>query len=390
MIYRNISAIITKQSKKMPVIGITGPRQSGKTTLAKKLFSKYTYTTLENPETRAFAEKDPKKFLTTFKNGLIIDEIQYIPKLFSYIQVFVDESEKNGQYIITGSQNFLLLEKITQSLAGRISIFNLLPLSLDELTKAKYKFADVNDYIFRGFYPRLFDQKIAPDSFYLDYINTYVERDVRQIINVKDLQQFQLFIRLCAGRVGQLINYSNLGNDVGVTDKTIKHWLNILEASFIIFKLQPYHKNYNKRLVKSGKLFFYDTGLLCSLLGLKSAKELSVHFAKGGIFENFIICEIVKHNLNHSLHRKLYFWRDKAGHEIDLIIEKANNIIPIEIKSSNTINENFFNGLRYFNKLANRDTNKLNSYIIYGGKEKQDRTEAKVINWEMLNQLPLD
>jgi len=290
MIPRELEKKLKELIQSYPVIALTGPRQSGKTTLVQELFGKtHKYVNLENLELRNFAKNDPKAFLQENQYPLIIDEAQYAPDLFSYIQVIVDENKKQGQFILTGSQNFLLLEKISQSLAGRVSIFHLLPLSLKELKEAHYNPLNLEELLFTGFYPKIYDQKLEPKEWYSNYIQTYTERDVRTLKNIQDLGTFQIFLKMCAARTGQLLDLTSIGNDCGISHNTVKDWLNILEASFMIFLLRPHFKNFNKRLVKSPKIYFYDSGLLCHLLGIESPEQIRTHYLKGGIFESFII-----------------------------------------------------------------------------------------------------
>ena len=382
MLKRNIESKLQQMATKFPVIAITGPRQSGKTTLCKKLFSKYKYVTLENPDTKQFAQEDPKGFLIEYNDKVIIDEVQNVPELFSYIQGIVDDSGKTGQYILTGSQNFLLLEKISQTLAGRIYIHHLLPFSFAELKSKK-----TNQYyhIFNGGYPRIYDKKIEPEDFFPSYIQTYVERDVRSILNIKELSLFSSFLKLCAGRVGQLFNASHIANELGVNYKTIQSWLTLLEASFLVYRLQPWHTNFNKRIVKTPKLYFYDTGLVCYLLGIRSADEVKVHFAKGALVENYVITEYIKDTWNSGKALSAYFWRDSGGHEIDLLIDKGSSIKTIEIKSSKTIKPNFFKELTYMENLAeNFITEK---YIVYGGDEKRKQFNTAILPWNKIDLL---
>lgn len=369
----------------MPIISITGPRQSGKTTIAKKCFPDYDYCNLENPDTLEDAVSDPRYFLTRHKRGLIIDEVQKMPELFSYIQTISDHSGKCGEFILTGSQNFLLSEKISQSLAGRVFITNLLPLSIDELKNSKHSIEHYNELLLKGFYPRIYDKSIAPELFYPSYVQTYVERDVRQIINISDLYRFQRFLKLASGRVGQMINYSSFSNELGIDVKTVKSWFGILEASFITFFLYPYFKNYNKRVVKTPKLYFYDTGLVCSLLGIGNLNDVDYHWAKGALFENMILAEFKKIILNHSLNKQLYFWRDNNGNEVDCIIENAMKLQSCEIKSGITLSQDSFKGLEYFKKLSDKENR--NSYLIYGGEKSYERKEAQVTSWQNLRSL---
>ena len=385
MIKRTLGEQIKLMAAKMPVITITGPRQSGKTTLAKQCFPDYEYMNLENPDVLEFAKSDPRLFLSQHKKGIIIDEAQVMPELFSYIQTISDENNKTGEFILTGSQNFLMTEKISQSLAGRVFITHLLPFSIEEIKKSKHWIENPNHYIFNGFYPRIYDKDIPPNLFYPSYIQTYTERDIRQIINVSNLHSFQRFMRLVAGRTAQLLNYSNIANELGHDLKTIKSWFSILESSFIIFFLQPHHKNYSKRLVKTPKLFFYDTGLACSLLGIKNEYEINLHWAKGALFENLIISDIAKNYLNKSQNPSLFFWRDNTGNELDCLIEGALSLKRIEIKSASTIHPDFFKGLAYYNKLSNSTSE--NSFLIYSGNKNLRRKEATVLSWKNTGEL---
>jgi len=383
MLNRIIEYKLLEMATKFPVLAITGPRQSGKTTLCKKLFKDYRYVTLENPDNKEFAQSDPKGFLEEYNDKVIIDEVQNVPELFSYIQGIVDESKKTGQYILTGSQNFLLLEKISQTLAGRIYIYHLLPFSYHEL-KAKYKQGLLAN-IFKGGYPRIYDKKIQPLDFFPSYTQTYLERDVRNILNVKNINKFGAFLKLCAGRIGQIFNSSNIANELGVDHKTVMSWLSILEASFIVYRLQPWYTNFNKRTIKSPKIYFYDTGLACYLLGLKNEKEIMLHFAKGALFENYIINEHLKNRWNNGLQLSSYFWRDSSGNEIDLLIDEGENIKIVEIKSGKTIKTDFFKNLNRFEKLA-KDFS-VKKYLIYGGEKSQKRTIAQIFSWDEVTRL---
>ncbi|MCF6294316.1 MAG: ATP-binding protein [Flavobacteriaceae bacterium] len=368
---------------KFPVLAITGPRQSGKTTLCKKLFNDYRYVTLENPDNKEFAQSDPKGFLDEYNDNVIIDEVQNVPELFSYIQGLVDESGKAGQYILTGSQNFLLLEKISQTLAGRIYIYHLLPFSYSELN-VKYKQGLLAN-IFKGGYPRIYDKDILPSDFFPSYTQTYLERDVRNILNVKNINKFGAFLKLCAGRIGQIFNSSNIANELGVDHKTVMSWLSLLEASFIVYRLQPWHTNFNKRTIKSPKIYFYDTGLACYLLGLKNKKEITLHFTKGALFENYIINEHLKNRWNNGLQFASYFWRDSSGNEIDLLIEEGKSLKIVEIKSGKTIKTDFFKSLNRFEKLASDFS--VKKYLIFGGNESQKRTIAQIFSWDEVTRL---
>jgi len=374
MIPRELSTKISELIEKFPIVAITGPRQSGKTTLSKMLKPDYKYVNLENLSDREFAKTDPKGFLETYKNGAIIDEIQNAPSLFSYLQVVTDERNNNGEYIITGSQNFLMMEQIAQSLAGRVAIFSLLPLSYNELKNSLYLPKTWESYALSGSYPRKIIQDISASDYYENYIKTYIERDVRLLKNITNLDLFQKFIQLIAGRVGQLFNQSSLGNELSLDNKTINSWFSLLEISFIAFRLQPYHSNFNKRIVKTPKIYFYDTGLLSYLLGIRNEKDLETHFAKGSVFENLAISELQKNAINSSTKSKFFFWRDHSQNEVDVIIESGMQLHAIEIKSGKTIHQDFFKGLDFFKTLKER----TNLYLIYGGTESQERSNYKV------------
>lgn len=330
-----------------PIVGILGPRQSGKTTFSKALCPEYQYVNFELPATRQMAEQDPLAFLERYKGGVILDEIQHVPHLFSYLQVLTDERKINGEYLLTGSQHFLMIEKITQSLAGRIALLTLLPLSGSEFSSG-----DIDQTILKGGYPGLYQKKLNPYDFFQSYIATYIERDVRQIINVQNLSQFQRFLLLLAGRAGQVLNVSSLANDTGISPKTAESWLSVLEASFVVFRLYPYYKNFNKRITKSPKLYFYDTGLLCHLLNIRDIDQFNTHFATGAIVENGVLLELMKFEYNRGKTPHFYYWRDSNSNELDLIIEDGLKLKAVEIKSSRTFNQDFYKGLHYFKNLV--------------------------------------
>lgn len=383
-IKRNLEKKISQLSKNYPVVAVVGPRQSGKTTLVKHLFPDKKYISLENVDTRSFAKNDPRNFLETYRDGVIIDEAQYAPELFSYIQEIVDTNQIKGEFILTGSQNFLLLEKITQSLSGRVAIATLLPLSLEELSK-KQKNNPMEKILAKGFYPNAYQMKIDAGEWYQNYIKTYLERDVRTMKNIGDLGIFQKFIKLCAGRIGQILNLSSLANDCGVSHNTIRSWISILEASYVIFLLQPYYENFNKRLIKMPKIYFYDTGVASSLLGVSNHKQLSSHPFIGGLFESFIISELIKKSFNNGLNPDIYYWRDKTGHEVDCLYKSGGKNFAIEIKSAKTINSDFFNNLDY---LQNISKNKFTDFIlVYGGEDNQQRKNAQVLSWKSIDKL---
>ncbi len=360
-------------------VAVTGARQSGKTTLVKEVFSSKPYVSLENIDTRQFALEDPRGFLSSYPNGAILDEVQRCPELFSYLQEILDNSTEKGLYILTGSNNFLLQENITQSLAGRVGFLNLLPFSIQELQDNNLAFDSVEEQLINGFYPPIYDQKIPVSDWCPNYIRTYIERDVRQIKNVTDLIIFERFIKLLAGRTGQEFNASSLAVETGVDVKTIQSWVGILESSFIIYLLKPHYNNFKKTIVKRPKIYFYDTALVCSLLGIRTISHLETHPAKGAIFETMVVTEFVKNRTNKALPINLYYWRDKAGHEIDLIIDNEEVLLPIEIKSGKTINSDFFKNLDYFKKI----TGFQNSLIVYNGELAQKRTNGtEVVNWK--------
>ncbi len=383
MIKREIQNKLLSLANKYPVVSIIGPRQSGKTTLVKYSFPEKSYISLEEPDNREFAQTDPWGFLSTYPEGAILDEIQRAPELFSYIQTVVDNKNQPGQFIVTGSNNYLLHEGISQTLAGRTAILTLLPLSKEELVAAGYKVNTLEDLLFTGLYPRIFDQHIEPENWYSNYIQTYIERDVRLIKNISDLNTFQRFVKLCAGRIGQILNLSSLGNDCGITHNTAKSWISILEASFVVFLLQPHYKNFSKRLIKQPKIYFYDPGLASSLLGIDNKNQLDTHYLKGGIFETFVLSELYKYRFNLGLRPNIYFWRDNHGNEIDCIIESGDKLIPIEIKAGKTINEDFFKGLRFWHKIASEETQQ--GFVVYGGDKTQNRKHGQVTSWRHLN-----
>lgn len=382
MIPRNISAHLLKLASQYPVISVSGPRQSGKTTLVKQLFPHLQYVNFEDLELRTLALQDPKQFLNRYSGGLILDEAQYVPNLFSYVQLEADRRGKTGEFVLTGSQNFLLMEKITQSLAGRVAIFNLLPFSVDELAGTGHGLEKVDDYLFKGMYPRLFEVAADPAFYYPNYIQSYIERDVRQLVNVSDLSKFRSFTEVCASRIGQLYNQSSMGNELDIDHKTANRWFSILETSFIAFTLRPYHRNYNKRITKSPKLYFYDTGIVCSLLGIRTPQQLERHPLKGQLFENFVIVEMLKYFLNKGFRPNLYFWRDQTGNEVDLLVDEGGKLFPIEIKSAQTFRPDFFKGVHFFNKISGNAPRQ--GYVVYGGVENMDGEQGNIRNWRSL------
>ena len=382
MFERVIKNKVLNSFKKFPIVGICGPRQSGKTTLVKQIFKDLPYINLEDPSLRTLIKQDPKGFLNNYQKGLIIDEIQYIPDLLSYLQLYSDAKEKPGQYVITGSQYFLLNEKIAQSLAGRISIVTLLPLSYPEMKQALSKNIDIYSLIFKGFYPRLHKYRIDSYEFYSNYVQTYVEKDLRQIQNITDLSAFQRFIKLCAGRIGQILNLSSLAIDCGISHVTARKWISVLEASYILYILKPYYSNFNKRIIKAPKIYFYDTGLASYLLDIKLPDQLQTHYAKGALFENYVVSEIVKYRFNKGLNPDLFYLRNKTGQEIDIVLEKSNKMHLIEIKASSTINSSFMNNINYWKEFISD----AKSFLIYNGTDfnKSIFKGTSILNWREL------
>jgi len=381
MILREAEKIVRKLSKGYPVIAITGPRQSGKTTLARYVFNKKPYVSLENPDIRELAQDDPRGFLEKYRRGAVFDEVQRCPQLFSYLQELVDEEQKPGRYVLTGSQQFGLMSGISQSLAGRIALIQLLTFSYHECYSATVskEALSLDEVLFTGLYPPIHDKKLDPHIWYTNYMQTYIERDVRQMVNVRDLSSFQRFVRLCAGRVGQLLNLSDIASDCGITHNTAKAWISILEASYIVFLLQPHHKNFNKRLIKTPKLYFYDSGLASWLLAIQSHEQLNIHSMRGHLFESFVVSEFLKSRHNQGMPSYLYFWRDRSGNEVDLLLEQGEKLKPIEIKSGKTLNADYFNGLKKWLALA--ESTAINPTLIYGGDESVRHAGIRVMSW---------
>ena len=376
---RNAESRLQRFADGYPVVVVTGPRQSGKSTLVRHAFPEHSYVSLEDLDHREFAETDPRGFLNQFGDGVILDEAQRCPALFSYLQTRVDDRQQPGQFILTGSQQFGLLSGITQSLAGRAALLTLLPMTYDELQRAGRVGRDLNKILFDGAFPPIFDRGLEPHPWYGNYARTYLERDVRQLINVQDPGAFQRFLKLCAGRTGQLLNLSSLANDSGITHNTAKAWISVLEASYIIHLLPPHHQNFNKRLVKTPKLYFLDTGLAAWLLGVQNSDQLATHVQRGALFETWVICELLKSRYNAGETSNLYFWRDRSGHEVDLLIDHGTRLSPLEIKSGQTINRDYFKGLEFWRKLAGKTADK--AWLVYGGDSRQIRTDVTVLPW---------
>ncbi len=384
MIKRELVEKTKQLSGQYPVVTITGPRQSGKTTLCRMVFPDMTYASLEDLDQREFARQDPRGFLNRFSQGAVLDEIQRAPELLSYIQTIVDKQNKEGFFILTGSQQFELLEGISQSLAGRTALVRLLPFSLGEAYGTNLKKAALDQVLYTGFYPRIFDKGLNPTEAMGFYVNTYVERDLRMLINIRDLSQFEIFFKLCAGRTGQIVNLSSLGNDCGVNHSTVKSWLSVLEASYIIKLLRPYYKNFNKRLIKSPKLYFLDTGLACFLLDIQNPNQLSTHPLRGALFESFIVAELLKKRFNAVQTDNLFYFRDNIGNEVDIIWDRSPQPVPLEIKSGQTVSRDAFKGLDFFNKLSGGADS---SHLIFGGDESYIRQTVQVTSWRDIGKI---
>ena len=380
LINRHIYKAIREYQGKYPILALTGPRQSGKTTVLKQLFPDYRYVSLENPDARDFALKDPNGFLAEYNDQMIFDEVQQAPAIFSYLQTLVDSRpDRMGGFILSGSQNFHLMERITQSLAGRVALFKLFPLDIHELKDANLLAEDPFEQLIHGFYPALYDRKISPGVFYSNYVQTYVNRDVTELMTVKDLRQFQNFLSLCAARAGQLLNLSALANEAGISQPTAKSWLSALESSYITFQLYPFHKNFSKRVVKTPKLYFYDTGLLAFLLKIKNRETLLTHPVKGALFENMIIAEF--HKQMHHAYRdeSPWFWRDNHGDEVDLLLDQGLSLDVFEIKASQTVFTENFKGLSKFEQISDIPLNTKG--LINAGDLNQKRSYGQVISW---------
>ena len=382
MIQRAAHNTLLDLAKQFKAVAIVGPRQSGKTTLAKYTFPGKPYASLENPDLRRYALEDPRGFLSQFPQGAVLDEVQRAPELFSYLQQILDENKETGQYILTGSNNFLLQENISQSLAGRIAYLVLLPFALSELMGKQE--LNLSGVLYNGLYPPVYDQPVTPEKWYPNYLRTYVERDVRQVKNITDLVTFEKFLRLCAGRTGQLLNMSSLAIETGVDSKTIAAWISVLESSFILYRLTPHHRNFNKRVVKMPKLYFYDTGLVCSLLGINDPDKMHLHPQAGSIFENYVITEMMKTRLNKAKDHGLFFWRDSKGHEIDVVIERSSGIYPVEIKYGKTVIKEFFRNIKYFLDISGQEK----AAVIYGGDTYQKRsTGIEILPWNRIGEM---
>lgn len=377
---RSAQKTLTDLAKQFPALVITGPRQSGKTEITKKVFPNKPYVSLEDIDIRNFAMEDPRGFLNQYKDGAIFDEVQRAPDLFSYLQGFIDKSKESGRYILTGSQQFGLMSGITQSLAGRVAKISLLPFSYSELKKEGREPKTIEDLLFKGLYPPIYDHDYSPETWLNNYIDTYIERDVRQLINVRDLSNFQRFLSMCAARTGQILNLSSLANDCGITHSTAKAWISVLEASYIVHLLQPHHKNFNKRLIKAPKLYFHDVGLVARLLGIEEPEQLATHSMRGALFETWVVSELLKYRFNQGKRSNLYYWRDKTGNEIDIILDQGEKLFPIEVKSGQTVTKDYFKNITRFLDIAGSTAE--HSALIYGGAKGQGREKTDVIGWQ--------
>ena len=384
LIPRILADKVLHLATKFPIVSLTGPRQSGKTTLLRSLLPDYQYVSLENPVTRQFATEDPNGFLKTYAEQVIFDEVQRVPSLFSYLQTKVDDSCQLGQYVLSGSQNFLLIQAISQTLAGRVAILRLLPLSYAERQQAGLLDQSVAESIFRGGYPAIYDRQLTPDEFFPSYIETYLQRDVRDLASIRDLGTFTTFVRLCAGRIGQPINMSSLASDCGISVPTVRAWLSILESSYFIFLLQPYYQNFNKRVIKSPKLYFYDTGLACSLLTITAAQQVESYYQRGSLFENAMVAELMKNRLNAGQSPHFYFWQDSNRVEVDVLEEQPNGFTSYEMKYSQTVSSDHLKNLIHFRKLTGMAGD---DYLLYAGSEGQKRSGATVVGWQGITRL---
>lgn len=379
MLLRQIHTTAQQLARGFPILAITGPRQSGKTTLVRALYPDRPYVSLEDPEQRLFAQEDPKGFLARFTQGAILGEIQNVPTLFSYLQGVVDQRHIMGDFILTGSQQFGLIAQITQSLAGRVGLIQLLPFSIAELRTAGRLPDTLDDGLLHGGYPPLYDRPLTPAQWLPNYISTYLERDVRQQLAIRNLSQFQRFLKLCAARTGQLLNQSSLAVECGISHTTVREWLSVLEASYILTLLPPYHQNFGKRLVKTPKLYFLDVGLAAWLLGIRDSASMNIHAQRGALFETYMLSEWIKHRYNQGQPAELYFWRDHVGHEIDLVYETAGGLQAVEFKSGATFNPSWCHTLEKWRKLSQTP---LPAQIWYGGTDSYTRQGIELHAWQ--------
>ncbi|MCD4818530.1 MAG: ATP-binding protein [Candidatus Cloacimonetes bacterium] len=386
LINRNLSKNIIKSVRGFPIITITGPRQSGKTTFTKMNFPDYDYVTMEDPDLREYAISDPRDFIRKYSNKVIIDEFQRVPQLTSYLQGHIDKINEPWMYILTGSNQFEHLHSISQTLAGRSAILKLLPFSYNELYSKQNSTIDIYEIISKGWYPRIFDQKLNHHLFYNSYFETYIQRDVRAIVNVRDLNDFQRFVRLCAGRTGQIVNLSNIANEIGVSHNTIKGWISILQASFIVELLYPYHRNFSKRIIKSPKLYFLDTGFACTLVGITKPEHLENHPLRGEIFETYVFAELLKTMYNKVSRCNIFYFRDSNNNEIDFLVETGEGLFPIEVKLNSTPRKMHFKNIQYFNKLSDQV---IRNYLIYSGIENNHRYNCEIIGFPNIGNIDI-
>lgn len=386
VIQRDLAPILARAASQFPAVTLTGPRQSGKSTLCRSMFSDLAYANLEAPDTRSFATEDPRGFLAQFPEGAVIDEVQRAPQLHSYLQGLIDADPTPGRWILTGSQNLTLAESVSQSLAGRTAVLHLLPLARSELIRFEHYPVALDESLLMGGYPRIFDQQLPPADWLRSYVAAYIERDVRSISNIGDLTAFQRFVELCAGRTSQLLNYSALAADAGISQPTARAWLSVLETSFIAFRLPPFHANLRKRLVKMPKLHFYDTGLACWLLGIRTAEQLRSHPLRGAIFETWVVSEIVKHRMNAGETRGLSFYRDRDAGEADAMIERAGAITIVEAKAAQTASSALFAGARRVRETLTASGRTSDAVVIYGGDESQARSDVSLMAWSAMHE----
>lgn len=376
MFPRAIESKLLQYKDKYRAIALVGPRQSGKTTLARSCFPDYDYLSLENPDIRARAIEDPKGLLSSIAGNVILDEIQQTPDILSYLQEILDDKQDLRSFILTGSNSLQLNQRISQSLAGRVRILRILPFYRQELPKSEQN-TDLNTTLFFGGYPRIYDEKLEPNEWFADYYNTYVQKDVRSLIQIENLSQFDRFIRVTAGHAGHLSNHASIASDVGVQQPTITRWISVLEASFLLFRLEPHFRNFSKRIIKSSKYYFYDTGLLCYLLRISSPEQLDTHPLRGAIFENWVAAEAHKMLYSSGREPALYFWRDQHGHEVDLVTDFSTHLFPTEIKSGATFQATWLKNIDWFNKLQHFSE----SCVVYGGRESFSFKDTRIVSW---------
>jgi len=387
MVPRTAQASLLRLARGFPVVALTGPRQSGKTTLARAAFPGKPYVSLENADHLAYAITDTRRFLADYPDGAIIDEVQRCPELFSYLQGWVDDRRRMGDFVLTGSQQFGLMSRITQSLAGRVGLIHLLPFSQSELAAVGKAPVGIDSALWQGAYPALYDRSLSPDDWFPNYLATYVERDVRQILAVRQLGLFQRFLKMCAARSGQLLNLSSLAADCGISHVTAREWLTVLESSYIVRLLPPYHRNFGKRLVKTPKLYFLDVGLAAWLLGIRNGHSIATHAMRGALFETLVIGEFIKQRYNAGQPAELYFWRDNIGHEIDLLFEAGDRLQPVEIKSGMTFTYDWLDAAKRWKAFAGDAA--LDPWIIHGGDRSFDCAGGQVFSWRALTEDPL-